>query len=80
MTVQFHNLIPGVLLVLNCTLNPSGHPTSKSQVELNQVNVGNTEHFLFSLSTGLGNYLVGSKFPHLHTADEWQAQWITQAF
>jgi hypothetical protein len=39
-TVQFHALLLGVLLVLYCKLNPSGNPTSKSQVELNQANVG----------------------------------------
>jgi hypothetical protein len=40
MTVQFHALVLAVLLVVYCTLNPSGNPTSKSEVELNQANVG----------------------------------------
>jgi hypothetical protein len=46
-------LVLGVLLVVCCILNPSGNPTSKSDVELNQVSVGGTQHLLFGLSTGL---------------------------
>jgi hypothetical protein len=40
MTAQFHALVLGVLMFLYCTLNLSGNPISKSQVELHQANVG----------------------------------------
>jgi hypothetical protein len=45
-----------MLLVLFCTLNPSGDTTSKSQVELNEANVGvfNTS-FLIGLPASLWN-------------------------
>lgn len=39
---SFHALVLGVLLVLNCSLNPLRHTAIKSQVELDQANL-NTE-------------------------------------